>query len=376
MASPLLDAEPDTELSLEADLALVTAVALEAGRLSLHWLKQGAKVWEKSPNNLVTEADIAVNDLIRKRLSAERPDYGWLSEETKDNPANRTQARTFVVDPIDGTKAFVKGEPGFCVSIARLDRDRPVVGALFNPLTDEMLTARLGGGARLNGQPIHVTSITDAACRMVGQPDVFKGRYKDEWPGIELIEPMPNAVAYRVALVAMGRWDAAVALNNKNDWDLAAAVLILAEAGGVATDRNGRPFRFNGASVTQAGVVAAGARLHPLLLDKIIRLIQRYASESGARPMASAAPSKTSAASGATRQLLHLVIGGELKDVTGIEFRDLSKVHLVGAFPNYKAAYDAWKGAAQRTVDNAHMRYFILHAHRLLDPETGHTHDV
>ena len=92
--------------------------------------------------------------------------------------------------------------------------------------------------------------------------------------------------------------------------------------------------------------------------------------------MASVAPSKTLSGTSASKQLLHLVIGGELKDVTGIEFRDLSKVHLVGAYPNYKAAYYAWKGAAQRTVDNAHMRYFILHAHRLLDPETGHTHDV
>lgn len=77
-----------------------------------------------------------------------------------------------------------------------------------------------------------------------------------------------------------------------------------------------------------------------------------------------------------SRQLLHLVIGGELKDVAGIEFKDLSEVHFVGAYPSHKAAFDAWKGAAQRTVDNAHMRYFILHAHRLLDPETGHHHDV
>ena len=149
------DAEPDTQLSLDADLALVTEVALEAGRLSLRWLKRGARVWEKSPNNPVTEADIAVNDLIRKRLGSARPGYGWLSEETKDNPANRLQARTFVVDPIDGTKAFVKGEPGFCVSIARLEGCRPVVGALFNPLTEEMLSAKKGGGAHLNGQPIH-----------------------------------------------------------------------------------------------------------------------------------------------------------------------------------------------------------------------------
>lgn len=75
-----------------------------------------------------------------------------------------------------------------------------------------------------------------------------------------------------------------------------------------------------------------------------------------------------------SEQLLHLVIGGELKDVSGVEFEDLSKMDFVGAFPNYKLAYDAWKSAAQRTVDNAEMRYFILHAHRLLDPETGREH--
>jgi myo-inositol-1(or 4)-monophosphatase len=372
---------PDAEANLDADLVLVTDVVREAGQLALSWLKHGAKVWEKSPDNPVTEADIAVNDLIRKRLSAARPDYGWLSEETKDNPANRTQARTFVVDPIDGTKAFVKGEPGFCVSIARLEGGRPVVGALFNPLTDELLTARLGGGARLNGQPIHVTGKGEIACRMIGQPDVFRGRFRDLWPGVELIDPMPNAVAWRIALVAMGRWDAAVALNDKNDWDLAAAVLILSEAGGAATDRHGEPFVFNRApsiktGVTQAGVIAAGPKLHALVMESVSELIRRYVSQTGARPMASAAPSKTPAVSSGQKQLLHLVIGGELKDVTGIEFRDLSQVHLVGAYPTYKAAYDAWKGAAQRTVDNAHMRYFILHAHRLLDPETGRTHDV
>jgi myo-inositol-1(or 4)-monophosphatase len=74
-------------------------------------------------------------------------------------------------------------------------------------------------------------------------------------------------------------------------------------------------------------------------------------------------------------QLLHIVIGGELRELSAYEFEDLSRIDFVGAFPNYKAAYDAWKGAAQRTVDNARMRYFILHAHRLFDPETGQTHE-
>ncbi len=69
------------------------------------------------------------------------------------------------------------------------------------------------------------------------------------------------------------------------------------------------------------------------------------------------------------QQLLHLVFGGELKDLDGIEFADLDELDVVGIYPNYAAAYDAWKGAAQRTVDNAHMRYFIVHMHRLLDPD-------
>jgi myo-inositol-1(or 4)-monophosphatase len=76
------------------------------------------------------------------------------------------------------------------------------------------------------------------------------------------------------------------------------------------------------------------------------------------------------------KQLLHLVIGGELKNIGKVEFKNLSEIHFVGAYPNYRAAYDAWKAAAQRTIDNAHMRYFILHAHRLLDPETGKQHDA
>jgi hypothetical protein len=69
-----------------------------------------------------------------------------------------------------------------------------------------------------------------------------------------------------------------------------------------------------------------------------------------------------------SKQLLHLVFGGELQSLEGVNFKDVEKLHIVGIYPNYKEAYDAWKGAAQRSVDNAMMRYFIVHMHRLLDP--------
>src|SRR6185436_7706009 len=141
---------------------------------SLEWLKKGAKSWDKSPGNPVTEADIAVNDLIAKRLRAARPDYGWLSEETRDNPADRQQVRTWVIDPIDGTRAFVRGEPGFCISIARLEGQHPVVGVLFNPLTNELFAASAGHGATLNGERISaMPTCALEGCRMILRPEIY-----------------------------------------------------------------------------------------------------------------------------------------------------------------------------------------------------------
>lgn len=255
--------------TLDADLGLIADVAREAGHLSMQWLHKGARSWDKSPNNPVTEADIACNNLISRRLRAERPGYGWLSEETKDNASDRSQDRIFVVDPIDGTKAFVNGETGFCVSIAIVEDGQPVAGAVYNPNFDELLSARLGGGAYLNGERMTVSDCASLACSMIGQPDVFARQNASLWPDIRLIDSVPNAMAWRMSLVAAGHWDATVALNDKSDWDLAAAVLLIREAGGVATDRNGDPFVFNRESVVQKGAVAAGAGLHPLIMERL-----------------------------------------------------------------------------------------------------------
>lgn len=262
--------------ALEADLALISDVAREAGALSLHWLKKGARSWEKSPNNPVTEADIACNDLIAKRLRPARPDYGWLSEETRDNAQDRSQRRVFVVDPIDGTKAFVNGETGFCVSIAIIEDGEPIAGVVYNPNFDELVGARAGGGTHLNGERVEVAYCNSLACSMIGQPDVFARHNVEHWPDIRLIDAVPNAMAWRMSLVAAGHWDATVALNEKSDWDLAAAVLLVKEAGGVATDRHGRPFVFNGESVIQKGAVAASADLHPLIMERLRQWARQY----------------------------------------------------------------------------------------------------
>jgi myo-inositol-1(or 4)-monophosphatase len=257
-----------------SDLALGVDVARAAGALSLEWLEKGAKTWDKSPGNPVTEADIAINDLIAERLRKERPDYGWLSEETKDNPGDRKQRRVWVIDPIDGTRAFMRGEPYFCISIARLEGERPVVAALFNPMTNEMLAATKGGGATLNGESIQAmpTCALDG-CSIIVRPEIQQRLRKNpKWPVTRILTPMPNSIAYRLALVAMGRWDAAIGLQATNDWDIAAAVLIVEEAGGVATNGEGAPFAFNQAVTRHPGVVAAGAGLHPLLMDRLMQM--------------------------------------------------------------------------------------------------------
>ena len=259
---------PDAS-DLDADLALISEVAREAGELSMQWLRKGARSWDKSPNNPVTEADIACNDLIARRLRPARPDYGWLSEETRDNAQDRSQKRVFVVDPIDGTKAFVNGETGFCVSIAIVENGASIVGAVYNPNFDELVGARAGGGTLLNGERVAVSDADSLACSMIGQPDVFARGNVQYWPDLRLIDAVPNAMAWRMSLVAAGHWDATVALNEKSDWDLAAAVLLVQEAGGTATDRHGRQFVFNRESVVQKGAIAAGAGLHPLIMDRL-----------------------------------------------------------------------------------------------------------
>jgi myo-inositol-1(or 4)-monophosphatase len=141
----------------DADFALLKETVRDAGALAMRFYMTDHKQWSKAHDNTpVTEADIAVNDLLHARLGGARPDYGWLSEETEDDSSRLTQPLVWVVDPIDGTRAFAKGHPHFAISVALVEDGRPVLGVIFNPATDEFFEARFGGGAFLNGKPIRV----------------------------------------------------------------------------------------------------------------------------------------------------------------------------------------------------------------------------
>ena len=174
-------------------------------------------------------------------------------------------------------------------------------------------------------------------------------------------------MAYRMVLVASGQADATVAFTPKSDWDVAAAQLICTEAGATVTDLRGEPQSYDGPTTSTFGVICAGPHLHALLIARITPVIAQF--ESSDKQVKDFGFMGTTMSDRKDIQLLHLVIGGDLVDPNMTEFKNLSEVDFVGAYPNYDTAHKAWKAAAQRTVDNAHSRYFILHAHELIDPD-------
>jgi len=333
-----------------------------------------SKVWEKSKNNPVTDADLAVNAHLASILKPARPGYGWLSEETQDDHSRHACPRSWVVDPIDGTRAFIDRRPHFAVSVALIEDGRAIAGAVYNPLKDEFYDAMLDGGARLNGSPISVTDRAKVAdCKMVGYPRKFR---RQGWPEMNI--SISNSMAYRMVLVAAGKVDATVSFTPKSDWDVAAAELIVREAGGRVSNLEGEDFRYDAKSVREFGVVCANPVLHDLLLERTQGIRARVeASDNIVRDfghlgtsISDRQPDKEEAEHMSENvDLLHIVFGGELVDPMKTKFVDLTTMDFVGAYPNYDAAHKAWKSAAQRTVDNAHMRYFILHAHELIDPD-------
>ena len=371
------------EADLAIDLALMRGAAKFAGDLALDMKRRGAaRHWHKTPGNPITEADLAVNRYIANALRTARPEYGWLSEETSDRLSEREKRRVWVVDPIDGTRAFIRpNDPHWCVAIALVEEGEAVASVVHAPELEQSFEAVRGGGAYMNGGRISVSAQGGMeGCRIITNAGMLTHpAWPEPWPQMQVADPKPNATLLRFAFVAAGVHDAALALVRKSDWDVAAGALLVTEAGGLATTHLGESFLFNRKDPGQRSVLASATHeLHAAMMAKTAFVELPNPADSGdtALNITSTGSRKMSDAPQESEQLLHIVIGGELKDVTGVEFEDLSKIDFVGAFPNYSEAYNAWKSAAQRTVDNAEMRYFILHAHKLLDPETGSHHHV
>ena len=255
--------------ALARDHALLCRAVRDAGAIALDYFRRGFDVREKSPGDPVTDADLAVDDALRSRLAAARPDYGWLSEETEDDGSRLSAARVWVVDPIDGTRGFVAGNREWAVSAALVEAGRPVAGCVYNPAADAFYDAREGGGARRNGEAVRVAAAGGLAGATLAssRADGRRARWRERFPrtGVRRVD----AVAWRLALVADGSVDGAVALRPKSDWDIAAGDLLVREAGGGVTDLDGETMLYNRERANKPGLVAAGPTLRPLLVARL-----------------------------------------------------------------------------------------------------------
>jgi myo-inositol-1(or 4)-monophosphatase len=267
---------PARDGELTADLALLEEAVREAGHIARRFFGGPFKRWSKDKGSPVTEADLAVDAFLTDRLRSARKDYGWLSEETDDDASRLTAARTFVVDPIDGTIAFMRGKPHFTICAGVIEAGRPIAGVVYNPISNDCFRAGRGLGASLNGETIRVSERDDVeGCRMLGDKPMFEHAAWSNAPNIPW-PPMQietrNSIALRMAMVASGEFDAMLALSPKHDWDLAAAEIIVLEAGGAVTTHKGDTLFYNGTAPIQRSVVSAGPRLHANLLARVRQL--------------------------------------------------------------------------------------------------------
>jgi myo-inositol-1(or 4)-monophosphatase len=253
---------------------LGTAVR-EAGALALQTFRGELKSWIKGASSPVSEADLAVDALLRERLLTIR-DAGWLSEETEDDPARLQRADVWVVDPIDGTRAYLAGLPDWAISAALVHAGRPVVAALYAPVTDELFQAIVGRGATLNGVPIRAST----GEWLAGATFSGAKRRLDSLASVEpLIKTMPRvpSLALRLARVATGAIDGTFAAPNSRDWDLAAADLLVHEAGGLISTLTGQMLIYNRPDPVHGALVAAGRARHAVLLSLIRDRLAEFA---------------------------------------------------------------------------------------------------
>ena len=244
---------------LTRDAALLKETVREAGALALSLFRTELKNWIKGASSPVSEADIAVNDLLEARLRSKAPDYGWLSEESADDEKRLGKRLVWIVDPIDGTRAYLAGREDWCVSVALVEGIAPVLGAVFAPVSGEFFFARRGQGALLNDRPIHATSGMELDFSRIAGPKPLVERLT---PGEIALHPRIGSLALRLCRVAQGSLDAAFAGGQSRDWDLAAANLIVQEADGKMTVLSGDMIEYNRRDVTHGALVAAGRDRH------------------------------------------------------------------------------------------------------------------
>jgi myo-inositol-1(or 4)-monophosphatase len=245
------------------DLALLSAAALEAGEIARRHFGSEPTVWQKAEGQgPVSEADLAIDAMLRQRLLAARPGFGWLSEETEDDPARLTAQSVFIIDPIDGTRAFLSGQKGFAHALAIARAGRVTAAVVHLPLLGLTYSARSGGGAFLNDRPILVPPRKglQGARILASRPQLAPALWPGGLPAFE--HHFRPSLAWRICLVAEGRFHGAATLRDTWDWDTAAATLIAQEAGARVSDRFGEPLEFNTPRPLSHGLLVGPEGVH------------------------------------------------------------------------------------------------------------------
>lgn len=252
------------------DLSLLTEAAEAAGEIARRHFALRPHSWEKEDGQgPVTEADLEVDALLRTRLMAARPGYGWLSEESEEDPSRFGCECVFVVDPIDGTRAFTEGQKTWSHSLAVVRSGQPVAAVVYLPMLGKLYTAAIGEGARFNGHPIAASPRQgfEGADILAAHPAFDAKFWKGGAPDVR--RHFRSSLAYRLALVGEGRFDGMLVLRDSWEWDIAAGALIATESGARVSDRHGRPIAFNSAARRSAGVVCATPGVHAEIMARL-----------------------------------------------------------------------------------------------------------
>ncbi len=260
------------------DIELAERLATAAGALALANFHAKSSWWDKAPGNPVGVADLECDDFLKRELLAARPGDGWLSEETADTEDRLGCRRIWVVDPIDGTRDFIRGRTGWAVSVALVEAGEVTVAALAAPARGQLFVAARGRGATLNDLPLRVSGLAALPGVRLPIDEVNLGAsfWPSPWPGVAVEKP--NSLALRMAKLAADEADAWMEGRTIAEWDVAAAALILAEAGGVVSDRFGAPLAFNKPEPVFHGIAAATPALHGEVLARLDHALRAFAA--------------------------------------------------------------------------------------------------
>ncbi len=256
----------------EIDFDKVVAIAKAGGILAMQqWElgKKADKTWEKSPGQIVSDADIAVDNFLRAELEKLVPEAGWLSEETHIDHSGAGDELTWVVDPIDGTKDFVKGKTGWCVSVALVQNEAPVFGVLEAPAMQETWIAKAGQRSELNGRALHASQRSEYAGARIPAEELP--------PELNMTAvDKPNSIALRMAMVADDRADVVASTRWGHEWDIAASHLIAAQAGGIVSSAIGEKLMYNGTHGKALGVICCSKNLHAQAVQRISQYVKEH----------------------------------------------------------------------------------------------------